>query len=159
MKGEKKMNLLCFLIFAFCKKIKEIYDLCLFKSDARKEHVLINSHFLIIIGFSCRQCAQLLESWLLTKFSISFSPMNDIQRTKLKEWFVTFIHSAGKIKPFFQPRSTNEILRLRTEWACKQRTPIKKKKIIILLEFKKNILNKQTNRKNSSASVNFSKTS
>lgn len=79
----ERMNLLLSLILALCKKIKEIYDLCLFESDARKEHVLINSHFLIKTELLGRQCAKLLESCLLTKFSISFSAMSGSQRTKL----------------------------------------------------------------------------
>lgn len=44
---------------SFSKKIKEIYDLCLFEPDARNEHVLINSHFLVKSRLLCRQCALL----------------------------------------------------------------------------------------------------
>lgn len=54
------MNLFLYLILAFCKEIKEIYDLCLFETDTRKEHVLINSHFLIKIELLGRQRAKLL---------------------------------------------------------------------------------------------------
>lgn len=36
--------------------------------------------------------------------------MNGTWRTKLKEWLITFIHSAGKIKPVLKPNPTSEDL-------------------------------------------------
>lgn len=45
------MNELASLLDSSFSKIKEIYDLCLFKPDARNESVLINSHFLVKEAF------------------------------------------------------------------------------------------------------------
>lgn len=104
------MNLFLYLILAFCKEIKEIYDLCLFETDTRKEHVLINSHFLIKIELLGRQWAKLLWSWLLTKFSISFSVMSGTERGKLWEWLITAALSTGKIKSFLKTKPHQWIL-------------------------------------------------
>lgn len=49
---------------SFSKKVKEIYDLCLFKLDATNVHVLINSHYLIKSSLLGRQSALLSQlSW------------------------------------------------------------------------------------------------
>lgn len=54
---------------SFSKKMKEIYDLCLFELDATNLHVLINSHFLIKRRLLCRQCALLSQlSWRKSYF-------------------------------------------------------------------------------------------
>jgi hypothetical protein len=46
---------------SFSSKMKEIYDLCVFKLDATNVHVLINSHFLIKGSLLCRQCVLLSQ--------------------------------------------------------------------------------------------------
>lgn len=53
---------------SFSKKIKEIYDLGLFKPDARNEHVLINSHFLVKRSLLCRQCIAFIACLLANFF-------------------------------------------------------------------------------------------
>lgn len=40
----------------FSKKMKEIYGLCLFESDATNVYILINSYFLTKSRLLCRQC-------------------------------------------------------------------------------------------------------
>lgn len=42
---------------SFSSKMKEIYDLCVFKLDATNVHVLINSHFLIKGSLMQTMCA------------------------------------------------------------------------------------------------------